>query len=100
MEQQLLYSDQQLLNQVWQDRTEIDILITIEESEEEEEEEEVTIAPSPEDVYSGRVSLQEIDLDYDSSEDDEEEEEQTDCRYCSGCYYCDINLEFDIRNEI
>lgn len=90
MEQQLLYSDQQLLDQVWQDYEEkypdqIEILATIEETDDEDEDDEIT--------------LEELDLDYDSSED-EEEEEQTDCRYCSGCYYCDINLEFDIRNEV
>jgi hypothetical protein len=91
MEQQLLDSDQQTLNQVWQnyeDRypDQIEILIPIEEESEEEEEEEEGI------------TLEELDLDYDS--DEEEDEERLDCRYCSGCYYCEDTVDYDMQNEI
>jgi hypothetical protein len=92
MEEQQLYSGQQPLYQVWQNYEEkypdeIEILIPIEESDNEEEQEEEGI------------TLEEIDLDYDSDED-EEDDEREDCRYCSGCYYCEDTMEYDGQNEI
>jgi hypothetical protein len=105
----LPHSDQQLLDQAWNDiQNRIEEYIEDKYPEplevllpSDEEEYEVTIAPSPKDVLEGRVRLVDIDLDYDSDTDDEEEdEERLDCRYCSGCSYCEYVAEYDGFNDV
>jgi phage gp36-like protein len=103
----LPHSDQQLLDQAWNDiQNQIDDYIEdrypepLEVLLPTEEEYEITIAPSPKDVLEGRVTLEDLDLDYDSDTDDEEDEERLDCRYCSGCSYCEYVAEYDGFNEV
>lgn len=103
----LSHSDQQLLDQAWEDLTtqieELEqSLLTWHDAtqylEDEEEDEFVTVARAPptdpnEPWVPGPEVLQ-IPIEED------EEDYQDDCRYCSGCYYCRDEPGYDGADEI
>lgn len=103
----LPHSDQQLLDQAWEDLTnqieELEqSLLTWRDAtqylEEEEEDEFVTIARAPptdpnERWVPGPEVLQ-------IAVPPAVEEEEDDCRYCAGCYYCRDEPGYDGADEI
>jgi hypothetical protein len=109
----LSHSDQQLLDQAWEDlTTEIEeleqSLLTWHDAaeylEEEEEEEQVTMARAPpaetDEHWGPGPEVLQIAVPPPVEDEEEYPEYMDDCRCCSGCMYCRDSPGYDGADEV